>query len=153
MRILVLRIIRGKGTLKTDTIILRGRSLSWMLIWLSWGWVVGGRVRVGLGISLGWWRRIVVMGLTRGTRRTKRLTMGTIQHRRLIAISGISVLARTFLTRAGTPCIGAVDGRSRDKRSLRRDGMKQALLVEAHAVLTSAIRGAIIARATNLACR
>ena len=46
MRIFVVRVIIGKGTLKTDTIILRWRSLSGLLIWMvtrgrvvAWWWI------------------------------------------------------------------------------------------------------------------
>ena len=58
MRIFVVGVIIRKGTLETDTIILRGRSLPLMLIRmsrLSVLRVMSGR-RVGIGwVALGWW--------------------------------------------------------------------------------------------------
>ena len=123
MRILVMRVIIRRGTLETDTNILR-RSLSWVLIWVSLGWVVRRWITVGLRVSLGRSRRIAVLGLTRGARRTKGLTVGTVKHRWLITVPGIAVLARSVLTSARTSCIRTIYSRSRDERSLRGDGME-----------------------------
>ena len=80
MRILVVRVFIGRGTLKTDTIIL-GRSLPWMLIlrsilsslwmwaWLRWRRVVR-RILVTLRrISRGR-RAIIVLRRLRTRRRT-----------------------------------------------------------------------------------
>lgn len=144
MRILIVRVIIRRGTLKTDTIILR-RSLSWVLIWVSLGWIVRWWITVGLRVSLGRSRRIAVLGLTRGTRRTKGLTMGTVKHGWLITVPGIAVLARSVLTSTGSSCIRTIHSRSRDERSLRGNGMEQTLLIEANAVLASSVRGAIVA--------
>lgn len=153
MRILVVRVIIRRGTLMTDTFFLRGRSLSGMFIRLSWRWVLTSWwILIGLGISLcvRWW--ILILRLTRRTRRTKGLTMGTIQHWRLFTIPGIlSILARSVLTCNRSSCASrTIDSSHRDERSLRRDGMEQTLLIEASAVLTSSVRRAIIAGATNL---
>jgi hypothetical protein len=70
MRILVVMVIIRRGTLETDTIILRGRSLSGMLIRLSLGWIVRRWVWVGLRVPLSRWRRIAVLRLTRWASRT-----------------------------------------------------------------------------------
>ncbi len=144
MRILIVRVIIRRGTLETDTIILRG-SLSWMLIWVSMGWIVRLWVWVGRRVSLGHSRRIAVLRLTRRTRRTKGLTMGTIQHWWLITVPGVSVFARSVSSSNRSSCIRAIHSRSRDEGSLRGDGMEQALLIEANAVLASSVRGAVIA--------
>ena len=154
MRIFVVRVIIREGTLVTDTFILRGRSLSlsMMLIWLSRRWIMRRWIGVAMRRVAMWGRRITILRLTRGTRRTKRLTMGAIQHwRRLFTISGISVLPSTFSGR--TSCIRAIHSRSRDERSLGAHRMEQTLLVEADTVLASSIRRAVIARATNLKYR
>lgn len=72
--------------------------------------------------------------------------MGAIEHRWLLSISRVlSILSRS-VTLAGNRSsgVGSVDRRSRDKGSLRAHGMKEALLVEADAVLTSSIGRAVI---------
>ena len=143
MRILIVRVIIRRGTLETDTIILR-RSLPWVLI-VSLGWIVRRWVTVGLRVSLGRSRGIAVLGLTRGTRWTKGLTMGTVQHWWLITVPGIAVFARPVLTSNRSSCVRTIHSRSRDECSLRRDGMEQTLLVEADTVLASSVRRAVIA--------
>ena len=140
MRIFVVRVFIRRGTLETDTIILRGKSLPLLLIRMPWRLVVRRWVWVGLRVSL-WSGRIAVLRLTRRTGRTKGLAMGTVQHWRLFAIPGIlAILTGSVLTGNGSSCTGAVDSRSRDECSLRGDGMEQTLLVKANAVLASSIR-------------
>ena len=101
-------------------------------------------VRVALGVSMGCLRG-VVLRLTRRTRRTKGLTMGTIEHWWLITVPGISVLASSVLARSRRSCIWTIHSRSRDERSLRGDGMEQTLLIESDAVLASSVGRAIVA--------
>lgn len=81
--------------------------------------------------------------------------MGTVEHGRRVSITGIvlSILAWSSigLTSNRSPCgVRPVNGVGRDEGSLRRDRMEEALLVEANAVLTAAIRRAVVARASNL---
>jgi hypothetical protein len=143
MRILVVRVIIRKGALVTDSVILRG-SLSMMLIWLSGRAVLRRRVWVARCISLWWWWRVGILRLTRGTRRTKRLTMGSIEHWRL-TVPGIAVFTRTFLTRNSSSCIWTVNSRDGNESSLRANGMEETLLIKADAILASSVRRTIIA--------
>jgi hypothetical protein len=55
----------------------------------------------------------------------------------------LSILAEPSIRLTGKRSphgVGSVDGSGRDKGSLGRDGMEEALLVEANAVLTTAVR-------------
>ena len=77
--------------------------------------------------------------------------MGAIQHRRLISIAILPVLARSpILACHGCTRIGTIDRRCRDKCSLRRDGMEETLLVEANTVLAATIRRVLVSRASDL---
>ena len=81
--------------------------------------------------------------------------MGTVEHGRRVTFPGIglSILARTSIRLASNRSprsVRPIDGIRRNKGSLRRDRMEEALLVESNAVLTTAVRRAVIARASNL---
>ena len=150
MRILVVRVIIGRGTLETDTIILR-RSLSWLLVWRARRVLRMGRVRVGrVALLVMWWIR--VLRLSSGRRGSQRLAMGSIQHRWLFSGPRVCSILTRSIARASDrcSCIWTIDGIGRHECCLRRHGMEETLLIESHAILTAAIRRAVIARAAYL---
>jgi hypothetical protein len=153
MRILVVGVIIRRGTLETDTFIMLGRRcLPLCVIGRTRGGRVRGRlVRIRLwGImSRGWRWRITVLRLTMWTWRAKRLSMSAIEHW-LFSFTGVRLLsiltgAIIRLTSNRSSRTRTIDSRSRNKGSLRGDWVKQALLIEADAILATAIRRTIVA--------
>ena len=76
--------------------------------------------------------------------------MGTVEHWRGISIPGIvlSILARATIgltSNRSSGSVGPINGVGWNEGSLRGDGMKEALLIEANAVLTTPVRRAVIA--------
>jgi hypothetical protein len=115
----------------------------------GWGSLLGLlQLRIGrwILISLGWIcsLRVAVWWCLAG-RRTERLAVSTVQHRRLLTVPRCAVLACYRCT-----SVGAIDRGCGDKGSLGRNWMKQALLVEANTIVTSAVRRILVARAANL---
>lgn len=118
MRILVVRVIIRRGTLKTDTFIMLDR------LGLSLCVIRGPSRRVPMvrGIRLSItrrWRRIVILRLTMGARGSERLTVGTVEHW-LFTVAGIlSILGPAIrLTGNRSACTGSIDSVGRNKGSL-----------------------------------
>lgn len=84
-----------------------------------------------------------------GTGRAKGLSVSAIKHG-LFSFTGVRLLsiltgAVIRLTSNRSSRARTIDSRSRNKSSLRRDRMEQALLIEADTVLAAAVRGTIVA--------
>ena len=109
---------------------------------------IGIRVRIARlwgSIVAGWWIPRIHW--------SERLAVSAIQHGR-VSIARVSALLRTVVAlRVGTARrtrLWTIDSRSRDKGTLRRHRVEEALLVEADTVLAPAFRRALVARATDL---
>ena len=90
------------------------------------------------------WRRMTVLRLSIRPSRTKRLTVRSIQHWRLIALWCWTILRRRSLA------VSSVKRRSWDEGGLRGDRMEEADLVESYTILATTVWRAVITRAANL---
>jgi hypothetical protein len=149
MRTLIVGVIIRRGALKTDTFIMLSRGdLPLCVIRLSSRWIgVGVRRR---SISVRRSRRVVVLGLSMRSSRSKRLSMGTVQHRRRFTFPGVmlSVLAGASIgltSDRSSRSMRPVDSIGRDKGSLRGDRVEEALLVEPDAILATSVWRAVVA--------
>lgn len=73
-------------------------------------------------------------------RGTQWLAVGTIEHHGLVSIAILAtIIWSTITTRDWRSTILTIDSRDRHKSGLRRDRVEETLLVEADAILASAI--------------